>query len=553
MDMDSEDLKTLAAEQRRELMAARDVDLDFDFAYQLQLQEAIDVSLSMQPSTSTAAPPTPTLLQPQPNSSSANDGISKFADVQFSEILQLEREIDDRRLSELEFRIMRDDLQRRIHDHRVAQEILRMPEDEWQDNGDNFELPFGEGTSKSEDKELFRVYFKGLVENFPPNVFIGGIGVAICDSRDELLFEMRKPFFGNAMNRQCIEFKALIEGLNAAIALDLRRVVFYCDYFPIFQFVTGRWSAKQRKVAALLNQVALLRLKFSFCQPSLVPRNEIKFAFKFAREAMTSQVEKVAETAASRNMYETCAICFEETNFGQIFSVDDCRHRYCVSCMKQHVEVKLLHGIVPKCPHAECNSDLKLDSCSNILTPKLIDIMKQRIKEASIPVTEKVYCPYPKCSALMSKSEVLEYTKGSFLGAERLGISKCTKCNGLFCVNCKVPWHYNIACDEYRKRNPNPPEDLKLKTLAETNLWRQCVKCNHMIELAAGCYHITCRCGYEFCYTCGAPWVDKKATCSCKLWDEDNILDDDNDDDDDDNDDDDYETDYETDYDDYYF
>ncbi|KAK4709521.1 hypothetical protein R3W88_030446 [Solanum pinnatisectum] len=549
MDMDSEDLKTLAAEQRRELMAARDVDLDFDFAYQLQLQEAINVSLSMQPSTSTAAPPN--LLQPQPNSSSANDGISKFADVQTSEILQLEREMDDRRLSELEFRIMRDDLQRRIHDHRVAQEILRMPEDEWQDNGDNFELPFGEGTSKSEDKELFRVYFKGLVENFRPNVFFGGIGVAICDSRDELLFEMRKPFFGNAMNRQCIEFKALIEGLNAAIALDLRRVVFYCDYFPIFQFVTGRWSAKQRKVAALLNQVALLRLKFSFCQPSLVPRNEIKFAFKFAREAMISQVEKVAETAASRNMYETCAICFEETNFGQIFSVDDCRHRYCVSCMKQHVEVKLLHGIVPKCPHAECNSDLKLDSCSNFLTPKLIDIMKQRIKEASIPVTEKVYCPYPKCSALMSKSEVLEYSKGSFLGAERLGIRKCTKCNGLFCVNCKVPWHYNIACNEYRKRNPNPPEDLKLKTLAETNLWRQCVKCNHMIELAAGCYHITCRCGYEFCYTCGAPWMDKKATCSCKLWDEDNILDADNDDDD--NDDVDYESDYETDYDDYYF
>ncbi|KAK6776813.1 hypothetical protein RDI58_027814 [Solanum bulbocastanum] len=551
MDMDSEDLKTLAAEQRRELMAARDVDLDFDFAYQLQLQEAINVSLSMQPSTSTAAPPTPTLLQPQPNSSSANDGISKLADVQTSEILQLEREIDDRRLSELEFRIMRDDLQRRIHDHRVAQEILRMPEDEWQDNGDNFELPFGEGTSKSEDKELFRVYFKGLVENFSPNVFFGGIGVAICDSRDELLFEMRKPFFGNAMNRQCIEFKALIEGLNAAIALDLRRVVFYCDYFPIFQFVTGRWSAKQRKVAALLNQVALLRLKFSFCQPSLVPRNEIKFAFKFAREAMTSQVEKVAETAASRNMYETCAICFEETNFGQIFLVDDCRHRYCVSCMKQHVEVKLLHGIVPKCPHAECNSDLKLDSCSNFLTPKLIDIMKQRIKEASIPVTEKVYCPYPKCSALMSKSEVLEYSKGSFLGAERLGIRKCTKCNCLFCVNCKVPWHCNIACDEYRKRNPNPLEDRKLKTLAETNLWRQCVKCNHMIELAAGCYHITCRCGYEFCYTCGAPWMDKKATCSCKLWDEENILDDDNDDDD--NDDDDYESDYETDYDDYYF
>ncbi|KAJ8551840.1 hypothetical protein K7X08_028283 [Anisodus acutangulus] len=241
--MDLEDLKTLAAEQRRELMAACDVDSDFDFTFQLQLQEALNASISLQPSTSTT-----TLPNPEPN-----DVVSKF-DVQTSELLQLEREIDDRKLSELEFRKMRDDLQRRIHDHRVPQEILRMLEDEWLDNGDNFEVPFGE----------------------------------------------------------------------------------------------------------------------------------------------------------------------------------------------------------------ECNSDLKLDSCSNFLTPKLIDIMKQRINEASIPVTEKVYCPYPKCSALMSKSEVLEYSKVSFLGAERIGIRKCTKCNGLFCVNCKVPWHYNIACDEYRRRNPNPPEDVNV-------------------------------------------------------------------------------------------
>lgn len=54
------------------------------------------------------------------------------------------------------------------------------------------------------------------------------------------------------------------------------------------------------------------------------------------------------------------------------------------------------------------------------------------------------------------------------------------------------------------------------------------------------------RCGYEFCYTCGAPWKDKKATCSCKLWDEDYILDSDEDGDefdDDEFDDDDYESD----------
>ncbi|KAL0390498.1 UNVERIFIED_CONTAM: hypothetical protein Scaly_0406900 [Sesamum calycinum] len=162
--------------------------------------------------------------------------------------------------------------------------------------------------------------------------------------------------------------------------------------------------------------------------------------------------------------------------------------------MKQHVEVKLLHGMLPTCPHEGCKSKLKIDSCSKFLTPRLIEIMSQRIKEASIPVTEKVYCPYPKCSALMSKSEVLEYSKSALREAARSGARNCIKCNGCFCIDCKVPWHNNMSCSDYKRRNPYPhPEDAKLKNLAATNLWRQCVKCNHMIELAAGCYHMTCR------------------------------------------------------------
>ena len=41
-----------------------------------------------------------------------------------------------------------------------------------------------------------------------------------------------------------------------------------------------------------------------------------------------------------------------------------------------------------------------------------------------------------------------------------------------------------------------------------------------------------CRCGYEFCYTCGSEWKEKKATCTCPLWEERNIIRYDNEDDD---------------------
>lgn len=271
--------------------------------------------------------------------------------------------------------------------------------------------------------------------------------------------------------------------------------------------VTGKWSSNQRKISTLIKEVTDLSKKFTYCQPSHVARHDIKFAFKLAREAIDSQVNKAAEASSSTNLKETCAICLEDLDTNRIFSVDNCLHRYCFSCMKQHVEVKLLHGMLPTCPHDKCKSELRIDSCGTFLTPRLIEIMTQRLKEASIPVTEKVYCPYPKCSALMSKSEALEYSKSTIVGAERSGARKCKKCNGHFCINCKVPWHNMMTCFDYKRRNPYPQEEAKLKNLAATNMWRQCVKCNHMIELTAGCYHMTCR------YGCGTPQMLKVFIC----------------------------------------
>ncbi|KAL3616411.1 hypothetical protein CASFOL_039801 [Castilleja foliolosa] len=517
-----DDLQAIAVEQRRELMSAQALDSDLDFAFGLQLQEAITASLTLdQPSSSGAVP-----QLPPPNGD--REEVSGFTELLSDEVVRLDQELKDLAVSETEFRKLQDDLHRRIHDRKVALEISKITEEEWEDWGDDFERPFGEGTSKGVNAELFRVYFKGLVEKqSPEGLSMGGIGVAICDSSDELLFEVRKPLVGKGMmlSRGVAEAQALTEALNAAVELGLQRVTFYCDYYPIYKFVIGQWSAKQRKVASLINQVTCLREKFVYCQPYLVPRNNIKFAFKLAREAIVSQANKAAETGGSKNLTETCTICTEDTDITQIFSVDDCLHRYCFSCMKQHVEVKLLHGMLPTCPYEGCKSKLQLDSCIKFLTPRLIEIMHHRIKEDSVPVTEKVYCPYPKCSALMSKREVFEYSLKAILGAGLSRLRKCVKCDGRFCVDCKVPWHNNMTCSVYKTIYPQP-EEVKLKSLAATNLWRQCVKCNHMIELSAGCYHMTCRCGYEFCYNCGGQWEDKKQICSCPLWDEDHILED---------------------------
>lgn len=241
------------------------------------------------------------------------------------------------------------------------------------------------------------------------------------------------------------------------------------------------------EIATLANQVIRLQRKFEYCSPRLVESCDVKFAFKFATEAIDSQITLCAETIKAKTFQVPCKICFEDTDIAEMFSIGHCPHKYCLSCMKNHVEVKFQNGMVAQFPHKNCTSNLSIGRSK---APKLVDVMIDRIKESSIPATEKVYCPYPKCSTLMSK-EVLESTKTSFVSE---GGRKCMKCHLYFCIHCKVPWHYNMTCSDYkRSKTYSRTGDHLLKSLATKKLWRQCSKCNHMVELTSGCYHITCR------------------------------------------------------------
>ncbi|KAL9296690.1 hypothetical protein ACSQ67_022586 [Phaseolus vulgaris] len=448
--MDFTDLTLLFA-QRREVAVAEAMDSDLDLAYRLQLQEALEASLAVHPFSSSAD-----IEQPIVD----DEGVLNAMSLQNEELARVECEIKDREQSQREMQKMREDVSRRIHDEKVAREISTMSETDWQQWGDNFEEPFDEGSSSSGRREegVVRVYLKGLVS---------------------------KSVVGNGTSKVVAELKALIEAFDVALSLDLKRIIYYSDYPPLFQFVRRKWSPKQKKIAMLIDRVLLLQRKFTYCDSRLLARQDVKFAFKLARDAIVSQSTRPREPGSTKSLNETCVICLEDTDVSQIFSVDECQHRYCFSCMKQHVEVKLLHGIVPKCPHEGCKYELLVDSCQKFLTQKLTDTMRQRKLEASIPTADKVYCPYPRCSALMTKTEVFEYSKDLIGESQLSGPKKCLKCHGLFCFNCKVPWHSGMTCYIYKMSNPNPPaEDLKLKFLASRSLWRQCVKCNHMIELA---------------------------------------------------------------------
>ncbi|OAP07782.1 hypothetical protein AXX17_AT2G21160 [Arabidopsis thaliana] len=362
--------------------------------------------------------------------------------------------------------------------------------------------PKGEGSSpaaKFMDNVVYRLYFKGLVNyeavaDDVEKAVKAGFGVAICDEKDNLLHEIKESLRDIEISRRGVEIMALVRGLSESFDLGMRNVVIYCDDDWIYQSIIGRGKSK-KKIDHLVEEVQGILEKMACIDAVLVAWNDVKFAFRLAREAIgRNSVDVNAEQG------ETCGIFFEETDVEHMFVTEKCLHRHCFSCVKQHVKVKLRSGTEPTCLEYGCKFKLTLERCSKVLTLKLIEMWKQKMKEDSIPAAERIYCPYPNCSMLMSKTELSSE-------ADLSNVRTCVKCCGLFCIDCKVPSHTDLSYDDYKKLHPDPlVDDLKLKSLANNKMWRQCVKCRHMIELSHGCNHMTCRCGYEFCYECGIEW-----------------------------------------------
>ncbi|KAH9606373.1 hypothetical protein KSS87_017278 [Heliosperma pusillum] len=482
---DEHDLKTLISFQRQELMAAKLHDSDMDVAFNLQMQEAMAASQALTPQ---QPPPLPIIAEEIHS--------AHFSDAILLEIEKYEQEQRDYEQSKLEMKKIKQNLSIQLHDHKFASEIVQFAESDWQKYGDNFENPysssFSPSSSNSSDlilgNECFRVYFKGILD-YNGREKVAAIGVAICDPRDNLIFEVSKPVIDvdeGELSGERVEFEGLIAGLDAAMALELKRVEYFCDDFMFFQAVSGWRQPTNRSIANIIERVNLLQRQFVQCTPILIARSDVKFAFRLARASLSSQLLTLASSSSGKNVKETCSICFEDRVSKLMFSVDRCGHRFCSFCIEQHLEAKLLNGSLPKCPSEGCKSGITIERCRKLLSPKLLDIMSQRMKEDTIPAAEKVYCPNPKCSMLMSISEVNEYTWNTLVRYQENGSSRCIKCHGLFCVNCKVPWHSSRSChtfQQYIQSNSNN-SDTKLRSLATQKRWPQCPQCANVIELA---------------------------------------------------------------------
>uniref|UniRef100_A0ACD5VJA1 Uncharacterized protein n=1 Tax=Avena sativa TaxID=4498 RepID=A0ACD5VJA1_AVESA len=206
-----------------------------------------------------------------------------------------------------------------------------------------------------------------------------------------------------------------------------------------------------------------------------------------------------------------CAICMETVPDILKFSVGNCGHEFCLSCVAQYVAAKLGENSARvECPDPGCGGmgAVEPESCRGIISPDLLDKWGFLLCE-SVLGADKVYCPYRECSApLLTEGEA-----GAIAQAE------CPHCHRLFCARCAVPWHAGIECREFQQlgQDERGRDDLLLRRLAGRQSWQRCPKCRMYVEKSEGCNYIKCRCGHSFCYRCASKVSAQTHYCNkCK-------------------------------------
>jgi E3 ubiquitin-protein ligase RNF144 len=201
-------------------------------------------------------------------------------------------------------------------------------------------------------------------------------------------------------------------------------------------------------------------------------------------EETTINIEE-GESSNSKDTLFVCEICTNTKTMSDAFYISGCHHAYCSDCVAMYISSKLEENITNiVCPVPGCSGSLEVDFCRSILPAEVFERWGNALCEISIDVSQKFFCPFADCSALLIND-----------GTETVKNSECPNCKRMFCVQCKVPWHIGIKCSEFKKLNVGERgrEDVMLMKLAKDNKWRRCPKCRFYVAKSEGCRHMKCR------------------------------------------------------------
>ncbi|CAD8143786.1 unnamed protein product [Paramecium octaurelia] len=204
------------------------------------------------------------------------------------------------------------------------------------------------------------------------------------------------------------------------------------------------------------------------------------------KESQKSQIFSQINQQSQIQQSTQCSICLENVQQDK-YALTACQHIYHKQCLANLIEAS--YEFPFKCPNLQCREEILRDDLESIVSNQVMDrIEKIAFNQYLLQNPNVFQCPTENCKGIYEIEGPIQV---------------CMICQNLFCTRCRRLYHEGV-CGEQSFINA-----------AQEARYRQCSQCQRWIEKTAGCNHITCKCGFQFCYLCGAVWV-RGRDCECR-------------------------------------
>lgn len=222
-------------------------------------------------------------------------------------------------------------------------------------------------------------------------------------------------------------------------------------------------------------------------------RPVLKWYQKFGRY-VTRRAENSDQTKQKAVSRVNCVACGDPI-IKAFATLAPCGHYYDSMCLELLFSLSLKDASMmpPRC----CRVPIPLEDAAWCCSEQIRKEFRNKIRELADP--DPLYCSESICGQWIPSEKINLETKTGMCWA---GHETCT--------TCKHAAHKQGT--GAKECIQSLVEDRALAFVVAQG-WKRCGRCKIFVERTAGCLHMTCRCGYHFCYACTRPWENCKSTC----------------------------------------
>ena len=168
-------------------------------------------------------------------------------------------------------------------------------------------------------------------------------------------------------------------------------------------------------------------------------KKKAKLLKRQARE--NARLAREEQELQERMEKEVCAICCDTLFNGDddVIELENCKETYHSVCVREYLLTQIDANHFPiYCPNHECKALIIEKNLESLLEPvdfKRYDGIYKAWIKSNLPKEFLAECPNPSCDYFCEKEEGETFFT-------------CRACQVPSCLECKVPYHYDMTCKE---------------------------------------------------------------------------------------------------------